>query len=182
MYAATKKSADKLKRAFFSLVEEKHYSKITVTELIGRADVSRTTFYRHYKDVYDMYDKICDEMLRDIVVGLVPSEGDKDYDLAAGFEFFCEKMIARKYYVGLLCGKNGGKKFFETGAAIARDCILNGGSVLSDKELFALKFVAFSCISTYVKCVIEGSEFERKNILMYKKILADAQKAGVNND
>lgn len=183
MYAATKKSSDKMKRAFFELVEEKHYSKITVTELISKADVSRTTFYRHYKDVYDMYDKICVELLEDVLYKLVPSCINKgEYDLAAIFEVFCERMISRRYYIGLLCGKNGNKKFLEIGGKMAVELVESVGSLLGENELFALKFVAFSCISTYVKCVIEGTQFNKNNIVMYKKILTDAQKAGGRNE
>ena len=183
MYATTNKSEDKLKRAFFALVEEKHYSRITVTELINKAGVSRTTFYRHYRDVYDMYDKICADIMRDIMYKLVPSEADLAVcDLAGIFEVFCERMISRKYYIGLLCGKNGNKKIFEIGSRMAVACVESVGDMLSEKELFALKYVAFSYISTYVKCVLEGTEFNSNNIAMYKKILAESQKAGDRNE
>ncbi len=183
MYASTKKSTDKMKRAFFALVEEKHYSKITVTELIGEAGVSRTTFYRHYKDIYDMYDKVCVELIEGIMFELFPSAvGETAYDLADIFVPFCERMISQRYYIGLLCGKNGNKKFFEIGSRMAVEYVESVSGMLSENELFALKFVTFSCISTFVKCVIEDTQFNRNSIIMYRKILTDAQKAGGRNE
>ena len=54
---------DRLEKAYFELLEEKHFSLITVSELIRKAQVSRTTFYRHYVDIFDMYEKVGDHML-----------------------------------------------------------------------------------------------------------------------
>lgn len=44
--------------AFTELMYEKELSKITVQELVDRADVGRATFYKHYYDIYDVYEKI----------------------------------------------------------------------------------------------------------------------------
>ena len=44
--------------AFAELMYEKELSKITVQELADRADVERATFYKHYYDIYDVYEKM----------------------------------------------------------------------------------------------------------------------------
>ncbi len=44
-------------RAFAELLMEKELHKITVKEIIEKADISRVTFYNHYFDVYDLHDK-----------------------------------------------------------------------------------------------------------------------------
>ena len=44
--------------AFAELMYEKELSKITVQELADRADVGRATFYKHYYDIYDVYEKM----------------------------------------------------------------------------------------------------------------------------
>ncbi len=44
--------------AFAELMYEKELSKITVQELADRADVGRATFYKHYYNIYDVYEKM----------------------------------------------------------------------------------------------------------------------------
>lgn len=55
--------------AFSELLAEKELHKITVQEIADKADVNRVTFYKHYLDVYDLYDKIEEEVL--IELGLL---------------------------------------------------------------------------------------------------------------
>lgn len=56
----TKKS---IYRAFFKLLNEKGFEKISVKDISDEAVISRNTFYLHYEDKYDLMDKICDEMV-----------------------------------------------------------------------------------------------------------------------
>ncbi|MGI6535163.1 MAG: TetR/AcrR family transcriptional regulator [Eggerthellaceae bacterium] len=44
-----------LKQALSELLQQKHLDKVTVKELCQKADINRTTFYRNYQDVYDLY-------------------------------------------------------------------------------------------------------------------------------
>lgn len=47
-----------IKQAFAELLNEKDINKITVTDIVDRANISRGTFYAHYLDVYDLYNAI----------------------------------------------------------------------------------------------------------------------------
>ncbi len=49
--------------AFVSLLNQKELHKITVQDISDLADINRTTFYKHYLDVYDLYDKFEQDML-----------------------------------------------------------------------------------------------------------------------
>lgn len=57
-------SRQMIERALFTLMGEKDYAKITVLEIVERADVARRTFYRLYKrkeDVIESYlSRLCD--------------------------------------------------------------------------------------------------------------------------
>src|SRR5688572_17173346 len=44
-----------LSTAFVQLLREKGYSAITVSNIIERADVGRSTFYSHYRDKDDLF-------------------------------------------------------------------------------------------------------------------------------
>ena len=53
-----------LTQALTELLQKKQVSEITVKELTDLADMNRGTFYLYYKDIYDMLEKIEDEMFR----------------------------------------------------------------------------------------------------------------------
>ena len=44
-----------LSDAFVQLLKEKGYSEITVSDIIARADIGRSTFYAHYRDKDDLF-------------------------------------------------------------------------------------------------------------------------------
>jgi len=47
-------------RALISLMREKGYDAVTVTDIIDRADVGRSTFYTHFTDKSDVLDESLD--------------------------------------------------------------------------------------------------------------------------
>ncbi|OXM85474.1 TetR/AcrR family transcriptional regulator [Paenibacillus rigui] len=49
--------------AFISLMGEKGFDKMTVRDITARAVINRATFYLHYKDKYDLLEKLTDHML-----------------------------------------------------------------------------------------------------------------------
>ena len=49
--------------AFLDLLREKPFTQITVTELVKKAGINRTTFYKHYLDVPDLLKKTEDDLL-----------------------------------------------------------------------------------------------------------------------
>lgn len=46
--------------AFIHLVEEKGFDQVTVQDIADEAMINRATFYAHYKDKHDLYEKIFD--------------------------------------------------------------------------------------------------------------------------
>ena len=80
----TLKTKKAIFQAFSELLKEKELRKITVQEIVDKADISRVTFYKYYFDVYDLYDKIESELLTNI--GLITLQlADKTFN-----EFFKE--------------------------------------------------------------------------------------------
>ncbi|MCR1992763.1 TetR/AcrR family transcriptional regulator C-terminal domain-containing protein [Bacillus subtilis] len=60
------KTKSAIKHAFLKLLQEKEINKITVSELSKEADIGRGTFYLHYKDVFDLYEQIEDEIFQQL--------------------------------------------------------------------------------------------------------------------
>lgn len=62
-YRSAIRSRKLIRQAFFELLKEKTFEKITVTDIVKRADINRSTFYAHYPDVMGLLDEIQDELL-----------------------------------------------------------------------------------------------------------------------
>lgn len=56
----TQYSLNVIRQALFDLLEEKPLESITVADVCRTADINRGTFYKYYRDVPDLYDKIED--------------------------------------------------------------------------------------------------------------------------
>lgn len=178
-----KRSADmKLIQAFFKLIESKNYAKITVAEIVAEASLSRTTFYRYYTDVYDMYDKISVAIIDSIISELIFAFSDRSADRGELLDIFCDKLESQKKYIKLLSGENAGKEFFETVIKRVLMCFDGYNSSFTESEFFAVRFVLLSGIATYIKTLMNGTDFDRKYLEMYKRILIEAQEAGRKNE
>jgi AcrR family transcriptional regulator len=62
-YRSALRSRKLIKQAYVELIKEKDMDKISVIDVVTRADINRGTFYAHYKSVTDVADKISDEIL-----------------------------------------------------------------------------------------------------------------------
>ena len=49
---------NRIKYVFLNLLKEKDISRISVSEICKRAEIHRTTFYVHYKDVADLMEHL----------------------------------------------------------------------------------------------------------------------------
>lgn len=60
------KSKEAIKSVFMELIKEKDVSNITVTEIVKKADLNRSTFYQHYYDVYDIVEEIQNNVISEM--------------------------------------------------------------------------------------------------------------------
>lgn len=61
-----RKTKHTLRKTLVQLLLTRDIKDITVKELTEKADVNRGTFYLHYKDIYDMYDQIQNDIFEEI--------------------------------------------------------------------------------------------------------------------
>ena len=69
-----KKTREAIFKAFSSLLQQKHYTQITVGEIIALADIGRATFYAHFATKDFLLRELCEELFCHI------------FDVAAGFD------------------------------------------------------------------------------------------------
>ena len=68
-----------IRESLFELLETKPLKQITVKSLCERADINRGTFYSHYTDIYDLVEKLEEEII-EIMTAVIKFEsiGKKD--------------------------------------------------------------------------------------------------------
>lgn len=88
-YRSSIRSKKMIRSAMIELLAEKDISKITVVDIIGKADLSRNTFYAHYQDIYAVLEELEDDFL---------SEMNRCLDEAVhNREFFDPLPLLRKF-------------------------------------------------------------------------------------
>ena len=81
------KTRSAIYEAFLELLEEKSYAKITVQEIIDRANVGRSTFYAHFETKDSLLDDLCSGICRHVFSDRLHTEKthdftDREYDFA----------------------------------------------------------------------------------------------------
>lgn len=56
-----------IRKTFIELLDKKPINKITVTEICDKAEINRATFYKHYLDIYDLLEKMEEELEREYI-------------------------------------------------------------------------------------------------------------------
>lgn len=62
-YRSSIRSRKLIREAFLDILRENGSAKMTVTEIVRRADINRATFYAHYPDVQGVVDEIENEII-----------------------------------------------------------------------------------------------------------------------
>ncbi len=98
----SKDTETKIESVFLNLLSEKHISKITVMEICEKAGITRTSFYGHYKDIYDLLQKvessITDRLLQIFRTELEQSHKDLRVAFIRIFRFISENKEFFKYF------------------------------------------------------------------------------------
>lgn len=74
-----RKTREAIFRAFSILLSRKHYSNITVQDIIDEADVGRTTFYAHFQTKEDLLDQMCEDIFNHVFSSVREREATHDF-------------------------------------------------------------------------------------------------------
>ncbi|MGN1024586.1 MAG: TetR/AcrR family transcriptional regulator [Lachnospiraceae bacterium] len=61
--AGTQSAVERIRAVFLELLTDRPLGRITVTQICREAGINRTTFYKHYLDVFDLMDKTEQDLL-----------------------------------------------------------------------------------------------------------------------
>ena len=98
-----KESQAKIQKVFIELIQTKEINEITVSDICKKANLNRTTFYSNYIDIYDLADKIKEDLFQE-VLKLYPTETKTkkhSYDFLKLFNHIKENQLFYKTYFKL---------------------------------------------------------------------------------
>ena len=86
------------RKALAQLLKDKHISQISIREICEKAELNRSTFYLHYKNVYDLLEEIENE---------IAAEADKAIDFKKESQIrFLKYLRENKDYYHILLTSN----------------------------------------------------------------------------
>ena len=108
---AFERSADaRIRKAMMTLLKDRPLKRVTVSAICETADVNRSTFYRHYENVDDLFEVICDDLV-DAMTYPPEKPIENAADLEAHARAITEKSKDRFGVIGLLSSPNGDVQF-----------------------------------------------------------------------
>ncbi len=69
-----KKTRRSIREAFLKLRKTKPVEKISIKELAELAEISKATFYLHYKDIFDLSDSLQNEVIQSVLESITHPE------------------------------------------------------------------------------------------------------------
>ncbi|HJD47581.1 MAG TPA: TetR/AcrR family transcriptional regulator [Candidatus Mediterraneibacter norfolkensis] len=116
-----------LMNAFAELLEEKDFAEISVKDIVEKAEVARTTFYRNYLDKEDFVEKIKKELLEGVFIACekerMPDRLTSEKYYQKFFEYFYKNRIFFNSFINSGKWSEFSEDFFEQGVAAYQEMI-----------------------------------------------------------
>ena len=129
-YRSAIRSRRMIREAYTVLLKEKDLSKITVTDIVNRADINRATFYAHYPDVRGVTEEIENEIIAKIL---------KEFEFTNFFRNPTPLLLQLSRYLEedaefyrILIKANGSEMFMEKLKKVFTDYMLNDSDIPED--------------------------------------------------
>lgn len=129
-YRSAIRSRRMIREAYMELLKEKDLSKITVTDIIKRADLNRATFYAHYPDVRGVTEEIENEIIGKMLEVL------KEFQFTSFFRNPAPLLLKISRYLEedtdfyrVLVRANGSEIFMEKLKKVFSDHMLNDSDI-----------------------------------------------------
>lgn len=159
-----------LKDSLLELLKEKPISKVTVSAICEKADINRSSFYLHYRDAYDLMERIEQELLREVDDALA------DTSLAMPNNDMVVRIFRTIYQNRELCsilfGPNGDRDFLARIISGQKERILDAWRHLipgyDDRGLHYLyQYITFGAVGVVEMWVLDGYREQPESIARF---------------
>ena len=154
-----------LRQALTRLMQQKDFQSITVTDVVREADINRGTFYAHYRDVYDLREKIEAEMIedfRELIADLHPSGTSNLQPVLARAVDYLEE---NREIVRALVRGAGVEGFGRKMITVLGECHLEMRPFRSVEDAYAARFLATGIVGMMEKWITEPQPILKNEIV-----------------
>lgn len=185
-YRSSIRSRRMIREAYIQLLKEKDLSKITVTDIVTRADLNRATFYAHYPDVRGVTEEIEDEIIEKMIDVLKEFKFTSFFKNPAPLLLKLSRCLEKddEFYRTLIRA-NGSEIFMEKLKNVFSDYMLNNSDIPEDMRhtktvRLRVYYFADGIINLYkqwfrgdLDCTLNDIALERSRLLQLesKKLL-----------
>lgn len=147
-----------LENALIKLLQKKSIHKISIKELAEEADITRATFYQHYRDPYEMLEIMQNRILTEIQQIIQETTGGDSY----GFFIRLFKYLANEDVKAEILAFDSGKGtgYERIGYTIHNDYMLRWDGSISSFQSATYKYyryyIVFGCISVVENWINSG--------------------------
>ncbi|MDD6193430.1 MAG: TetR-like C-terminal domain-containing protein [Lachnospiraceae bacterium] len=139
-----------LKDSLLELMQSKPIAKITIKEICNLSDMSRSTFYLHYQDQYELLEDIENEVLEKTFENL--ADMDTELNSLDSIDFFLKYVKENKTTFGILLCQSENKAFQQ---GIMNSVQKHVQSIIpayyeNDKEQYIYTFIMYGSLSMIV--------------------------------
>lgn len=154
-----------LRQALTRLMRQKDFQSITVTDVVREADINRGTFYAHYRDVYDLRDKIEAEMIADfrgMIATIRPSETATLRPVLGRLMDYLEE---NREIVTALIKVNAPDGFGKKMIVVIEECRMELFPYRSIEDAYAARFLATGAIGMIEKWITEAQPIPKTEMI-----------------
>ncbi len=165
----TLKTRKALADALAELLVDHELHKVTVQQIADKADVNRVTFYKHYLDVYDLYDKIESETLVEFGMLMLRLEEISDGEI---FSSLVGYISEHRQIFQMICSPNATGQLRSKLSKLLEGVFLKiqsektGKSITDSRLSYLCCYHAQGCLSVISKWVL--NQFEEPEELVIR--------------
>lgn len=162
--------------AFLNILKNKPIAKTTVKEICAFAGINRTTFYKYYKDTYDLLEQIEDELIDNLQANLEHIDKSSLSDI---FTIILTDIYEKRELYVILFSESQGKLFRKRLFSL---CYEDNKKVIleffpklpEEKQEWLYYFIADGCNSVLKQWIHSGFKQSIEEMVEFLRKLIDA--------
>lgn len=177
----TKYTENVIHQSFLELLKSKPLSEISVKDLCASADVNRGTFYHHYEDIYDLFEKLEIGYAKEIITHMQHPHSVFDFQfegfLVKTLRFFRERPDISLVILNPASKGKGMQMIIQQEKEHWASAWRSIGSVTEQESEWLLTFLSSGFISCFTAWYQSGFAWDEKQLA---KTLTQLVAGGLN--